>query len=216
MFSISTPSFGAVTQLEQVAISELRPTQVTVGYREVKQKRREWREDDAHKRREFLRAHLVPTVIGPNGRHYLTDHHHLARALLEEEHKSVWAGIIADLSHLKREEFWTVMDHRALVHAFDVQGERVPYEDIPKSVAKLKDDPFRSLAGAVRNSGGFAKNTAPFSEFLWADFFRRRLGRKEVEDDFKAATVQALELAHSTEAEHLPGWSSQSGKPSES
>ena len=38
----------------------------------------------------------------------------------------------------------------------------------------LVDDPFRSLAGELRRVGGYAKDTTPFSEFLWADFLRRR------------------------------------------
>jgi hypothetical protein len=70
----------------------------------------------------------------------------------------------------------------------------------------LVDDPFRSLAGEVRRSGGFAKDTTPFSEFLWADFFRRRIKRKLVDDDFPSALVRASKLARSGEADYLPGW----------
>src|SRR3974377_1798791 len=40
------------------------------------------------------------------------------------------------------------------------------------------DDPFRSLAGELRRAGGFAKDTTPFSEFLWPDFLRRQMSRK--------------------------------------
>jgi hypothetical protein len=68
------------------------------------------------------------------------------------------------------------------------------------------DDPFRSLAGELRRSGGFAKDTTPFSEFLWADFLRRRLKRKLLENDFAAALVRALRLAKSGDADFLPGW----------
>ena len=78
--------------------------------------------------------------------------------------------------------------------------------DIPKSVVELKDDPFRSLAGELRRAGGFAKDTTPFSEFLWADFLRRRMKRKLVEKQFRAAVNEALKLAKSQEAHYLPGW----------
>ena len=54
--------------------------------------------------------------------------------------------------------------------------------------------------------GGFAKETTPFSEFLWADFLRRRMKRKAVEADFDAALQQALGFAKSAEADYLPGW----------
>jgi hypothetical protein len=78
--------------------------------------------------------------------------------------------------------------------------------DIPKSINALIDDPFRSLAGGLRRVGGFAKDTTPFSEFLWADFLRRGIKRKFVEDDYEQAMEKALLLAKSMEASYLPGW----------
>ena len=53
------------------------------------------------------------------------------------------------------------------------------------------DDPFRSLAGELRRAGGFAKDTTLFSEFLWADFLRRRIKRKAVDRDFDHAIEKA-------------------------
>ena len=58
----------------------------------------------------------------------------------------------------------------------------------------------------MRRAGGFAKDTTPFSEFLWADFLRRRIKRKAVERDFDTRLEQALELAKSADADYLPGW----------
>jgi hypothetical protein len=71
---------------------------------------------------------------------------------------------------------------------------------------KLIDDPFRSLAGELRRAGGFAKDTTPFSEFLWADFLRRHVKRKIVETHFEHALEKALELAKDEQASYLPGW----------
>ena len=73
-------------------------------------------------------------------------------------------------------------------------------------MADLKDDPFRSLAGELRRIGGFAKDTTPFSEFLWADFLRRNLSRKRVEANFDKALEKALALAKGKTAVYLPGW----------
>ena len=70
----------------------------------------------------------------------------------------------------------------------------------------MQDDPFRSLAGDLRRSGGYAKDEAPFSEFIWADFLRRRLKRKAVEKDFTTALGDALVLAKGEAANYLPGW----------
>ena len=192
--------------LNPVAIAELRPTQITVGFREVEAKRRAWREKSGDKGAEFLGQHMIPVITGPKGHLYVIDHHHLARALLEEDVPRVLVTIIADLRSLKPAEFWSVMDNRNWMHPFDDHGRRCPAEDIPKSIAALVDDPFRSLAGELRRAGGFAKDTAPFSEFLWADFLRRRMKRRHVDKDFSDAVTLALGLAKSEEANHLPGW----------
>lgn len=192
--------------LHRVAIEELRPTQITVGMREVEAKRRAWRKKKDRKAREFLGEHMIPVILGPKERCYIIDHHHLARALHEEGVEQVLVTVMANLQRLERDAFWFVLENRNWMHAFDDQGRRRSYEDIPKSVAGLFDDPFRSLAGELRLKGGFAKDTTPFSEFLWADFLRRRIKRKLVERDFARALKQALGLAKSEDADYLPGW----------
>jgi len=58
----------------------------------------------------------------------------------------------------------------------------------------------------LRRAGGFAKDTTPFSEFLWADFLRRKISRKVVEDNFAKALEKGLILARSRDAIYLPGW----------
>ena len=114
--------------------------------------------------------------------------------------------IVANLSRLERDAFWFVLDNRSWMHPFDDEGRRRHYKDIPKSVSDLVDDPFHSLAGELRRAGGFAKDTTPFSEFLWADLLRRRIKRKAVEGDFSRALEKALQLAKSKDANYLPGW----------
>lgn len=193
--------------LHPIPILSLRPTQMTVGMHEVKEKRRRWRQHKSKKKQaEVLGQHMIPVVHGPDGHHYVIDHHHLARALHDEGVESVLVTIIADLTMIDRDSFWLVLDSRRWVYPYDAKGVRHPYKDIPKTVAELKDDPFRSLAGELRRAGGFAKDTTPFSEFLWADFFRRRLSRKSVADDFEKAVENALSLARSSDAVYLPGW----------
>jgi hypothetical protein len=192
--------------LTTVAISDLRPTQITVGLREVKAKRRHWRDLKAKKGGKFLGRHMIPVILGPKGRHYVIDHHHLALALHDEEVKELAVTVVANLSVLELDAFWTVMDNRSWMHPFDARGERRHYKDIPKRVTDMVDDPFRSLAGELRRAGGYAKDTAPFSEFLWADFLRRRMKRALVERDFERAVERALQLARGMDAGYLPGW----------
>jgi len=192
--------------LHPIPISSLRPTQMTVGMREVEEKRKRWREQRGKKKSEFLGKHMVPAILGPKDRYYIVDHHHLARALHDEGEKSVLITTIADLRNLSRDEFWFVLENHSWAHAYDANGIRRSFEEMPKSVTQLKDDPFRSLAGQMRRAGAFAKDTTPFSEFLWADFLRRRMKAKLIKSDFSAAMEQAIALAKSPAAVHLPGW----------
>ncbi len=192
--------------LNPVRIRSLKPTQMTLGMREVTEKRREWRERGGQKGAEYLGKHMIPVVLGPKARHYVIDHHHMARALEEEGVKDVLVSVVADLSTLAREEFWVFMDNRAWCHPYDAQGRRRDFDDIPTTVAEMDDDPYRSLAGELRQAGGYAKDATPFSEFIWADFLRRRIKRKTVEKDFESALKTALTLAKDEAANYLPGW----------
>jgi hypothetical protein len=189
-----------------VAIDDLRPTQITLGMHEVLAKRKRWRETGAKNGGKFLGRHMIPVILGPKHRHYIIDHHHLARALHDEGVKDLAVTVVVDLSALDRDAFWTVLDNRNWMHPFDAEGRRRDYSDIPKTVADMVDDPFRSLAGELRRAGGFAKDTVPFSEFLWADFLRRRIKRKAIVNDFDRAMEEALQLAKSPAANYLPGW----------
>jgi hypothetical protein len=192
--------------LRYAAIKELHPTQITVGMREVGQKRQRWRSEGNKKKAEFLGKHVVPVILGPNDRHYVIDHHHLARALHDEGIKRVLVTVLENLSGLTPEAFWSVLDNRSWTHPYDEKGHRQTYDAIPRSVRDLIDDPFRSLASELRRVGGYAKQTMPFSEFLWADFLRRQIARKLVENDFAHAVEEALKLAKKPAANYLPGW----------
>ncbi|MGO9390520.1 ParB-like protein [Rhodoblastus sp.] len=193
-------------RIKPVSIADLRPTQITVGMREVDEKRRHWREKKTAKGAEFLGEHMIPVILGPKQRHYVTDHHHLCRALHEEGVEFILTNVVADLSDVEPDSFWFFLDNRSWIYPFDEKGKRRPYDAIPKSVDKLVDDPYRSIAGELRRLGGYAKDTVPFSEFLWADFLRRRIKRKLIDADFTAATGEALRLAKSVDANYLPGW----------
>ncbi len=192
--------------LNTVLIAELRPTQITAGFREVAEKRREWSGVAKSKRAVFLARHMIPVLLGPKGRSYVIDHHHLVLALHQEKCESIQVNVVADLSSLDKDAFWVFADNRDWCHPYDAEGRRVGFARIPKSVAALADDPFRSLSGALRRAGGYAKETVPFAEFMWADALRRRMSRNAVEVSFAGTLVQALEFAKSREAKYLPGW----------
>ena len=192
--------------LHTIEIAELRPTQMTVGYREVAEKRREWRDRGGDKGSEYLGRHMIPVVWGPQDRAYILDHHHLCRALLDEGVENILVDVMLDLRTLRRREFWTYLDNRAWCHPYDDTGARVGFKAIPAKVAAMTDDPYRSLAGELRRAGGFAKDITPFSEFIWADYLRRRVKLKLVTEDFGTALTRALKLSKAEAASYLPGW----------
>lgn len=192
--------------LMPVAIDDLRPTQITVGRREVEIKRKVWRERSKKKEREFLGRHMIPVIKGPKDRFYIIDHHHLALALHEEEVKDAQIVIYGDLSMVDDALFWATMNARSWVHPYDDKGKRRDYKAIPKHLRELVDDPYRSLAGELRRMGGFSKETAAFAEFQWADFLRRRVKKALIEKEFSRALEMAMKHAKSHEAVYLPGW----------
>jgi hypothetical protein len=192
-------------RIHPVAIDKLRPTQITVGMREVDAKRRRWR-DSKKDKADFLGAHMIPVILGPGDNYFVIDHHHLVLALHKEGVDNIAVTVVANLKKLDKDAFWVYLDNRGWMHPFGRDGKRRNYPDIPKKITGLVDDPFRSLAGELRRAGGFAKDTTPFSEFLWADFLRRRLKRAMVEDNFSRAMEHALQLAKSGDADYLPGW----------
>lgn len=189
-----------------IPVADLRPTQMSVGLREVEHKRMRWRDADEETRSRLLRNHVLPAVIGPHKRTYIVDHHHFARALLEEDAGCVAVYILADLSALSKHEFWTFLDNSGWCHAYDEKGNRCALDAIPKRLSKLADDPFRSLVGDLIRHGGVAKTNRPFAEFLWADFLRHRIDHKLAAHDAEKALAKALVLAKSDKAKSLPGW----------
>jgi len=173
---------------------------------EVHDKRRHLERLGHHERRDYLAAHPIPAVFGPEGALYITDHHHFARALWEAGVESGLFLVEADFTELHPAPFWTEMDLRHWVHPVDAEGKRHGVDALPKHVKGLVDDPYRSLAGYVRNAGGYRKTDIAFAEFLWADFFRHRVQIGSRPKDFEAAVREALPLAHSPAARHLPGF----------
>lgn len=193
--------------LSPVPLRELRPTQMTVGMAEVELKRLAWRKRRERHGGEFLGEHVIPVVTGPGKSHWIIDHHHLARALFEEGVEHVLVSVIQRLDHLPKRRFYAYMDGRNWLHTYDADGRPHEWKDLPRRIGKLEDDPYRSLAGEVRRAGGFAKTATPYSEFLWADFFRDKIGKATIKEHFAKAVAKGLEQARSQAACHLPGFS---------
>ena len=197
--------------LHPVAIKHLRPTQMTVGMREVAQKREVWRKRREKDGGDWLGNHMLPGVLGPGGTYWIIDHHHLARALHDEGEDNVLVAVVAKLSHLPKKRFMAFMDSHNWLHPYDDEGKRREWSDLPRQVGKLVDDPYRSLAGYTRTAGGYAKSPVPYTEFLWADYFRDRIKPGDLAGKWDKALEKAVRLARDPAAAYLPGFAGMSG-----
>ncbi|MEY5098443.1 MAG: hypothetical protein RJA36_1162 [Pseudomonadota bacterium] len=204
-------------------LEDMKPTQASVGFLEVELKMRELEE----KARDgilarYLEKHPIPAVRGPDGRMYLTDHHHMGLAMqrladawdqseqpaganpyrkccfvLEEDYGSE--------SSMSMHGFWRAMEAEGLCHFYDGNGKRT--QALPKTLENLQDDPYRSLAGLARKAGAYEKVDIPYTEFKWADFLRTRIPATEITmSHLDQAIEHATRLARSPEAEGLPGY----------
>src|SRR5215467_14408799 len=93
-------------------LAELHPTQAAVGMVEVQIRAEKLRKQmQGRSEQEFL-AHLrkhdrvEPVVIGPAGVLYITDHHHLARALYEIGQAVTYCKVLDNLSSSYLDVFW--------------------------------------------------------------------------------------------------------------
>ena len=195
-----------MSKLHEVEIHRLRPTQITVGLIEVHDKRAKLESLKKHEQKEMLLEHPIPAVWGPDGKLYITDHHHLARAAEEAGVDTGFFGVEEDFSKLPIAQFWPRMGAAHWAHPIDQNGKTCGFEQIPDHLADLIDDPYRSLAGYVRDAGGYEKSPTAFCEFQWADFFRPRVVIGPTTPEFHQSVKTATRLATSPQAAHLPGY----------
>jgi hypothetical protein len=195
-----------MAKLQEAALQDLHPTQLTVGMIVVEDKRKHLEGMSPSERDAFMKAHPMPAVVGPQGKLYITDHHHLGRAALDARVSTGFFLVEADLSKCSPGAFWKEMNENLWVHPLDENGVRHCYSMIPDKLGKLIDDLYRSLAGCVRDAGGFDKTPSAFAEFIWADLFRRNIAIETVRSDFQTAVRAATSLAQSKWAKNIPGY----------
>ncbi|WP_457836129.1 ParB-like protein, partial [Staphylococcus aureus] len=70
--------------------------------------------------------------------------------------EDVLVSVIARLDHLPKKRFLAFMDAHNWLHPYDAAGKRRDFDALPRRIEDLADDPYRSLAGAVRRAGGYA------------------------------------------------------------
>jgi hypothetical protein len=191
-----------------VAIAAVRPTQFAIGFREVEERAEKIVDKSPKKFAKYMEEHLPLLVVGPGGVPYLIDGHHLAAALLRYRVTDRFeARIEANWRDLSPADFWKNMREHGWVYLYDNKGHGpLAPEQLPRKVTELGDDPYRSLAWAVRKRGGYRQTDESFAEFKWANYFRSRITIGPAPGDFDRAVEAALRISHVPAAKDLPGY----------
>lgn len=184
------------------------PTQITAGMWEVDQKREMLRDyaKNPGELKKFIEKHPIRVVLGPENKAYIVDRHHLALAMVLEKFETAPIEIYKDFTNNSPATFWRKMQELQYVHLKDENGAPQPISALPATLLDLKDDPYRSIAAAVRNKGGFEKVKTPYAEFQWADYFRTLIKPEDVSADFDGAVDTAMKAARKPAASQLPGF----------
>lgn len=191
-------------------VRTLRPLQGALGMEEVHDKARrivakpekEWQDlvDDP-----------IKVVRGPGAALFITDHHHGADAWRLAGHPAALCQIGARSPFSMEAQFWTGLSSDRLVRLVDADGKPLTPAQLPPSLERMPDDPYRTLAWQLRRKGGFCRSEMPqkeFAEFIWADWLRTRpeLPIGVVSTSAARLLPTALALARSNAAQDVPGY----------
>lgn len=188
----------------------LKPTQFSVGMKEIECRAAELRKLGSKERRRLVRKTRVPIVVSPWKELYATDRHHYLYACWLAGIRKVRIHIVKDCSKSRASyrAFWRQMRRDRLAYSDDQFGDgpRSPLY-LPVDVRGLADDPYRSLAWLVRQEGGYENCDQLFAEYKWANFFRRRrLLEPSGRRGFGPALKRGIHFARSPAARNLPGY----------
>ncbi len=196
----------------RLPVTDIHPTQFSVGMTLVHCRKNTLEKKNLKKLNRYLKKkkNHIPTVIGPLKKFYITDRHHLSRALYISE-TDAWLGkeqeVVIQVTrndnqlNINSEEFWLKMAKTRNVYPYDERGLFVKNFGLELShmtLAELKDDPYRTLSKLVREGCGYIKKSEKkcvalkatatllssdaFIEMYWAQYLRIQLPLKGVPD----------------------------------
>ena len=190
-------------------LTQIRPTQFCVGFRDVARKRAKIESEKKASTGTLATKSLKhgTAIKGPEDIFYLVDGHHRAKALQEAGENLFTVKIIADYSDLPMTEFWERMVREKMVWLYDENGSGLQSPlHLPTSLGDLVDDPYRTLAEDAQDRGANKKLDVLFQEFYWANFYRTRIEKTKVLENYDGALDDALNLAKTPAASELPGF----------
>lgn len=202
-------------------MNKIGPTQTDIGIAHVSFSEKKVQKS-ATDLLEAMKTRVLPCVIGPDGRAYITDGHHWASACarLEKKHPEILGqaqlrlNVLADYQGKSWKDFYLYLyDHgigyfnkeiRAQYETVDENGrvyiarEKIPemYQNLPPELLLLKNNPYRSLIGiALEEMGIVAEHSlVDYIEFYVAE---------EFESQIKDLGIQAKDLEERVSRSHL-------------
>jgi protein-tyrosine phosphatase len=204
----SYPKCSQITDVNQICIlstSDLRPTQFNIGQEYVNTLFKKVT-NNPQRIKNLYCDKPFDIVVGPDSENgfFVIDGHHrliLANELYKNKNYEikllfkVKKNYMLEKPKISKKEFWIDMKNNNFVYLKD-KGESKDFNELPKAINNLTNDPYRSLVGFIaddRSKFCFDKNLESFSnyaEFYWADYFRKFNGLIKYEDftsykDFK-------------------------------
>ncbi|WP_429065954.1 ParB-like protein [Aeromonas veronii] len=190
----------------EIGIDALHPTQGGVGQIQVDETQATLAGMSAKQLDKLMKKKEIPVVIAPDGSYWLVDRHHLTKALWQQGVKDARVKVIGRLQD--KANFWSQMQNNHWAWLKDEKGQPLTPEQLPTSIDKLPDYPYRTLAGLLQNAGYFRKDKQVyFVEFAWASWLGKQMQWMPVDSANLAARLQqAKRLACGSDAKDLPGY----------
>ncbi|WP_446905278.1 ParB-like protein [Aeromonas veronii] len=190
----------------EIGIDALHPTQRGGGQIQVDETQATLAGMSAKQLDKFMKKKEIPVVIAPDGSYWLVDRHHLTKALWQQGVKDARVKVIGRLQD--KANFWSQMQNNHWAWLKDEKGQPLTPEQLPSSIDKLPDYPYRTLAGLLQNAGYFRKDKQVyFVEFAWASWLGKQMQWMPVDSANLAARLQqAKRLACGSDAKDLPGY----------
>ncbi|MFM5501906.1 ParB-like protein [Aeromonas veronii] len=190
----------------EIGIDALHPTQGGVGQIQVDETQATLAGMSAKQLDKLMKNKEIPVVIAPDGSYWLVDRHHLTKALWQQGVKDARVKVIGRLQD--KANFWSQMQNNHWAWLKDEKGQPLTPEQLPTSIDKLPDYPYRTLAGLLQDAGYFRKDKQVyFVEFAWASWLGKQMQWMPVDNsNLTARLQQAKRLACGSDASDLPGY----------
>ena len=190
-------------------VNTLRPLQGAIGLEQVRNDMAGIQSRPDHELKKLAKD-PIKVVHGPDGGLFITDHHHGADAWRLTGRTSLICQVVQGPAVTEGQAFWDGLKQMRLVRLADADGKPITPAQLPKDLASMPDDPYRTLAGMVRRKNGFCRppGQPEFAEFVWADWLRTRpeLPVDEVRSSAAGQLDEALILVRSPDAKGVAGW----------